>query len=265
MPNPATAAAGLAIILVVVPALTGPLERRFLRSNPSSRGKLAYYGFTISYLWLLSAAAASIFGIGRLSNGDWPWHAWLPLSSITGPLIMGLLAAYFLLGLMPLAQSLRGPRWRRAYARAYRRQAEEFSGLLPDTVVERFGFVLLSLTAGICEEALYRGFLIQYLNGGAPALPLLAALAASSLAFGFGHLYQGVPAVLRTGVTGIAFGLLFLLSGSLIPGMVLHALIDLQGVYVLLPLPDEDKTPETRRSGAPLEGPSGPAESPRET
>jgi len=244
MIDPATAALALAIALVVLPPLTSPFERRFLRSNPGTSRKLAYYAFIIVFLWSLTAAAVWIFGVERLRSADWPGEAWLPLASITGPLIGALLAAYFLLAFMPLVQSLRGPRWRRAYAKAYRRQAEGFSGFLPETAAERFGFVLLSLTAGVCEETLYRGFLIRYLHESALAMPLLLALAAASLAFGLGHLYQGAPALLRTGLAGLAFGLLFLLSGSLIPGIVLHALIDLQGVYVLLPLPDEDILPK---------------------
>jgi membrane protease YdiL (CAAX protease family) len=64
---------------------------------------------------------------------------------------------------------------------------------------------------------------------------LLGALAASSLIFGLGHAYQGFKGVLSTAVAGLFLGLLFLLSGALIPAMALHALLDLQVVYVLWP------------------------------
>jgi membrane protease YdiL (CAAX protease family) len=251
MIGPATAALILAIILVVLPPLIAPLESRFLRSKPGTARKLAYYAFTIVALWVLAAAAARIFGIEGLRDASWPWKAWLPLPAIGGPLMGVLLAAYFLLALMPLIQSLRGPRWRRAYAKAYRRYAEDFAGLLPETGIERFAFILLSLTAGVCEEALYRGFLIRYLHDGAAALPLFLALAAASLAFGLAHIYQGAPALLRTGIAGLAFGLLFLMTGSLIPAVVLHALIDLQGLYVLWPLSDEDMPSESPGHSAP--------------
>jgi len=89
--------------------------------------------------------------------------------------------------------------------------------------------------AGVCEEILFRGFLIRWLHGGALGLPLVGALAASSLIFGLGHAYQGFKGVLSTAVGGLVLGLLFLLSGQLIPAMVLHALLDLQVVYVLWP------------------------------
>lgn len=230
----------MTIALAVLPPLTAPLERRFLRCKPSTGRKLAYYAFTATCLWSFAAAALWISGLEQLRSADWP----LPLPSVTRPLGGALLAAYFLLGLMPLLQSLRGPRWRRAYAEAYRRHSEGFSGLLPETVAERVGFVLLSVTAGICEETLYRGFLIRYLHDLAPALPLLLALAAAALLFGLAHLYQGRGALLRTAITGLAFGGLFVVTGSLLPCIVLHALIDLQGVYVLRPFP-EDARPQT--------------------
>ncbi len=79
-------------------------------------------------------------------------------------------------------------------------------------------------------------------------MPLLLALAASSLAFGLGHIYQGRAGVLRTGLAGLGFGLLFLLTGSLIPSIVLHAILDLQGVYLLWPVPDEDRSSEALKS-----------------
>lgn len=245
MSSHATDATALAIILVVLLPLTGPFERRFVRSSPSTPRKLGYYAIMIVTLCALTAAAVWIFGVEHLRSANWQAAAWLPFASMAGPLIGAFLAVYFLLGLMPLVHSLRGPRWRRAYAKAYRRHAEDFPGLLPETRAERFGFVLLGLTAGVCEEALYRGFLIRYLHEGSPAMPLLLAVAVASLAFGLVHIYQGGAAVLRTGLAGLGFGLLFLLSGSLIPGIVLHALIDLQGVYVLWPLPDEDIVPKT--------------------
>jgi membrane protease YdiL (CAAX protease family) len=61
-----------------------------------------------------------------------------------------------------------------------------------------------------------------------------------------GHLYLGLNGVLRTAIIGLGFGLLFLLSGSLIPCIVVHALMDLQMVYVMRPISDDSAgVPET--------------------
>ena len=101
------------------------------------------------------------------------------------------------------------------------------------------GEILVALTAGICEEVLFRGFLIRFLHDGGMAMPVIAALLVSCLVFGLNHLYQGPRSALGTAIVGFIMGLLFLVTGSLIPPMIVHALIDLQPVYVLRPVPGD--------------------------
>jgi membrane protease YdiL (CAAX protease family) len=96
--------------------------------------------------------------------------------------------------------------------------------LVPHDEREGRWFRAVSLTAGICEEIAFRGFMIAYLT---PLLGLWGALAASSAAFGLGHLYQGGLGVLKTGAVGAVMGLLYLLSGSLWAPIVVHFLVDL--------------------------------------
>jgi CAAX protease family protein len=82
--------------------------------------------------------------------------------------------------------------------------------------------VPLALTAGICEEILCRGFMMWYFGTWGTA----AAVVLSSVVFGLGHLYVGVPHVFRTTLIGVGFALLAVFTGSLLPGIVLHAAID---------------------------------------
>lgn len=109
---------------------------------------------------------------------------------------------------------------RRARLRA---SVGELSVILPTTPRELRLFLALSVTAGICEEFLYRGFLGWLL---APWLTLPGALLASSVAFGAAHAYQGPAKAVRTGVVGAMLAAVYLATRSLIPAMVLHALID---------------------------------------
>ena len=237
MSSPALAADVLAALIALGVPLTGPLERRIYRSNPATPVKLLTYGANIVLLWALAVAAVWIDGWARLSASLADGMAWLWAPAVSGPALGLGVAAYMVLALLPLIQSLRGPRRRQAYAAAYRRGFADIPGLLPNTAVERMAFVLVSLTAGLCEEVFCRGFLIRYLQEAVPAAPLAAALAVSALIFGLGHLYQGLKGVVGAAVGGLAFGALFLLTGSLIPGIILHALIDLQVAYVLRPAP----------------------------
>ena len=98
--------------------------------------------------------------------------------------------------------------------------------LLPTSASELRLFRVLSVTAGICEEILFRGYLLWYLAAGVgtwPAMLLGAAL------FGVAHSYQGVKGTLKTGIGGLVLVALYQTTGSLLWPMMLHAAMDLQG------------------------------------
>lgn len=95
--------------------------------------------------------------------------------------------------------------------------------ILPTSPAERPVFVVLAVTAGICEEILFRGWLVSFLTGFGH---LWLAVILSSILFGAAHLYQGVKAVPSTALLGLVFALLFVATGSLLPGQALHTFID---------------------------------------
>jgi membrane protease YdiL (CAAX protease family) len=95
-------------------------------------------------------------------------------------------------------------------------------------------FYGLSVTAGIVEEILWRGFLIWYCD---QYLPLWTAALLVTLAFALAHAYQGLAQLPAIVLVGGAFAGLYLLTGSIWLPIVLHAAIDiLQGrmVYEVL-------------------------------
>jgi len=74
---------------------------------------------------------------------------------------------------------------------------------LPRTRNEFRWFVLVSISAGICEELLFRGFLMWYIGQFGP---IIVAVLISSILFGFAHAYQGWKGILQSGLLGwIAF------------------------------------------------------------
>jgi membrane protease YdiL (CAAX protease family) len=103
-------------------------------------------------------------------------------------------------------------------------QLQPIAFLLPHRGREMRRFRSVAITAGICEELLFRGFLIWYL---AVFLGLAGAIVGSALIFGLGHAYQGTAGILKTGVIGLVMAGLYVLSGSLLPPMLLHAATDL--------------------------------------
>src|SRR5207247_11459823 len=103
-----------------------------------------------------------------------------------------------------------------------RRQLSSVGPLLPHTPGEHRGFAVLSITAGICEEILFRGFVMWYL--GVWSGPVLAAVI-SSVLFGFAHIYLGLHHALRAGIVGAVMSLIVLALGSLSAPMIIHAAV----------------------------------------
>ena len=132
-----------------------------------------------------------------------------------------------------------------AARRALAVQLRPVAALLPRTGDERRWFALLAVTAGVCEELLYRGFGLAGLRWAAPGISTTALIVASGAAFGLAHLYQGRLGVTLTGVLGAYLAWITIAVGSLVPGMLLHALLDLR----ILGLPLE---------AVPLATPEGP-------
>jgi membrane protease YdiL (CAAX protease family) len=90
-------------------------------------------------------------------------------------------------------------------------------------------FSALAITAGICEELLFRGFMIWYLQHW---MGLIQAALLSSALFGLGHAYQGVRGILTTGLVGAFMAGVYLLSGSIYLCMLIHVLMDLYAGFV---------------------------------
>jgi membrane protease YdiL (CAAX protease family) len=96
--------------------------------------------------------------------------------------------------------------------------------LMPHTVAENKLFGLVSLTAGFCEEVLFRGFVFWYFAIWSG--PLWAAVF-SSIVFGFGHIYLGWQHMIRTGLFGLVLAFLVLALHTLWPLIIIHAAVDL--------------------------------------
>jgi uncharacterized protein len=111
-------------------------------------------------------------------------------------------------------------------AGSLRRQIGSAETVVPHTIGERSAFFGVSVTAGFCEELLWRGFLIAYL---AQWTGWWQAGIVSSVLFGIGHAYQGAAGVLKATATGLVMAALYLSCGSLWPSIVLHAAIDVLG------------------------------------
>jgi membrane protease YdiL (CAAX protease family) len=105
--------------------------------------------------------------------------------------------------------------------------------ILPRSVPEIMIFLIVSVTAGFCEEFIFRGYLQrQFLTLTGRAW---IAISVQALLFGIAHLYQGWRGVVAITVYGALFGVLAWRRNSLRPGMMQHAAQDsLLGIVGML-------------------------------
>ncbi|MGI9204393.1 MAG: CPBP family intramembrane glutamic endopeptidase [Woeseiaceae bacterium] len=127
----------------------------------------------------------------------------------------------------------------------FRGQLGTLEVIIPRNGNELARFYGLSLTAGIVEETLWRGFMIWYFSH---FMPVWFAALISVLGFGIAHAYQGAANLPKVTLVGAVFAGLYLLSGSLWLSIIFHAAVDiLQGraAYEVLRRDDIDKPRDT--------------------
>jgi uncharacterized protein len=249
-PAALSAVAVAGYLVVGEPFVGHVLHRRFegrLRTDDGARR--SFYGRLLVLEWGLAALVLVVWlsapGVDAAAVGlRWP-RSW------PGPVAVA--ATVLVLGFVVVStRALRSGGLARAAAEPSRpgqgRHAEPAVhatlALLPRTTAERRLFTLVGVTAGVCEEWLYRGFLLAVVAAIGGGLPTPALVAIGALAFGLAHAYQGVAGIVTTGVLGGVMAGLYLGTGSLLLPVVLHALIDLRFLLVSTSaLPDVVRRP----------------------
>jgi hypothetical protein len=222
------------------PAVGHVLHRRFegrLRSDPGARR--SFYRRLLVLEWGLAVLTLVVWlsapGVDAAQVGlRWP-ERW------PGP-VTGVVVLLVLLFVAVSTRALRGGALLEAAEPVRRRPGEgrhsERAGhatlaLLPRTPGERRLFTVVGITAGVCEEWLYRGFFLAAVAAVAGGLPTAVLVVVAAVAFGLAHAYQGPAGIVTTGLLGGVMAAVYLQTGSLLLPVLLHAVIDLR--FLLVP------------------------------
>jgi uncharacterized protein len=240
--GPAALAAVIVAAYLVVgePVVGSVLHRRFegrLRTQPGARRSfyrrllVLEWGLTLVTLVVWAAAP----GVGPAAVGlQWPrsWPGPIAGAAAVALLLFAVVSTRALRGGV-LLEAARQERRRPGEGRHAEPPAQATLALLPRTSAERRLFTLVGVTAGVCEEWLYRAFflaVVAALAGGPPGWVLVLVAA---VAFGLAHAYQGIGGIVLTGVLGGVLAGLYLSTGSLLLPVLLHAVVDLR--FLLVP------------------------------
>ncbi len=181
------------------------------RARSYRRSMIELWVLTLVVLswWLWSGRAAAVVGLGVPSG----WAFWIAAIVTIGlAIVLGRQVATV-----------------RSSAEARAQVLKQFRGvaglMVPRDSHELRLWMGLSLTAGLCEEVLYRGFLIWYLR--MLPLPGMAAALLAAIVFGVAHQYLGWNVgVLRATIVGLVLGVTYLVTGTLWVPIALHAILD---------------------------------------
>lgn len=192
----------------------------------NTRMKLYLYWGNNAYLWGLCIAVLSLWWFNdrpaHLLGLDWPW-IWPKGWSMAVMTVFGILYVW------DTVSEINSEEQRDMSAETMKSELS----FLPQTGYEYFHFIFLALTAGICEEIIFRGYFIRYfqcLLGDDTTFTLAILLPA--IIFGAVHRYQGWRAMIKIGAMAVMFGYVFVHGGSLWILIVVHALVDLLGGFL---------------------------------
>jgi membrane protease YdiL (CAAX protease family) len=205
-------------VLAVILPWRGRARMKKLLAVPhvSSMERLVLYASTIAFQWL----AVAVVGWRAWAHGYTSPQLGLTLYDQTRLLIAGFVGAATIATLqwLNLRRVGKVPVERRGPLQAV---AER---ILPQTAEELFPYLALAITAGLCEEFLYRGFSMAVLSR--LGMQAWAVVFLSSILFGLAHSYQGRGGVIVTLLMGLALGASRLAYDSLVPAILWHTAVD---------------------------------------
>src|SRR5208282_3340226 len=205
-------------VLGVLLPWRGRLKLKKLTALPQigRRERLSLYASTITFQWLAVAVVAwrvrarglSLEELGLVIHGRWR----ILLAAIVGAATLGSLQWFNLWGVGQTPGK----------ARDFMKVLAE--RILPQSRLELLPYLGLAVTAGVCEEFLYRGFAMAALTRA--GLPIWGVVLLSSILFGLAHIYQGRGGLLSTLVIGTVFGTARIAYDGVVPAMLWHFVVD---------------------------------------
>lgn len=191
-------------------------KKNVLENKPNIR--IHEYQKGIAWIWILSILSLVIW----IYNERTLINLGLDISIIWSVLAGLILLIIGLIYIQYIYKSLKNNTEQRNSIKT-KMNVSEASIYLPRTKNDFKWFIIVSISAGICEELLFRGFLMWYINEFSS---IYLAIILSSILFGLAHSYQGWKGVVQSGLTGLVLAVIYLFTDSLWIPIALHIIGD---------------------------------------
>ena len=107
----------------------------------------------------------------------------------------------------------------------------EIALLIPQDTTGRIVWFFVSISAGICEEAIFRGYIMTRLRLVGNFQNWVIPTIVSAVAFGVCHAYQSLPGIILISIYGAMFSWLYIRTGSLWPPVIAHFFQDFGALF----------------------------------
>jgi uncharacterized protein len=216
--SPNRPVAGVLHTLVLLVILLGGAGLMFFSAGQlrtaDHPNRVGLYLTTVAWEWMLTGYV--LWGVRKHGTSlnevtGAKWKSFLDFARDVGIAVLFWIAALVVLGATAVALHFRGTK-------------ESVGFLAPRGVGQIALWIVVCVTAGFCEETIFRGYLQkQFIAWSGSAA---AGVLASAVVFGACHIYQGVKPAIVIAVYGLMFGILAQWRKSMRPGMMTHALHD---------------------------------------
>jgi membrane protease YdiL (CAAX protease family) len=216
------------LIIVAAMIAVGVMTMMSFRQGRLPAGPLLTYLPTIIWLWLL--AAIVYLGMRRRGRSlrDVVGQSWI---SFDDALMDFVIAGAFWIAAMIVLVALGFLLMKLTGTPQPSGIPSELRHLAPRGALGIALWIVLSLTAGICEEFIFRGYLQRQMLALTQS-PVVGILLAAAV-FALGHLYEGGMKTVLIFIYGALFGALAYWRRNLRPGMIAHAWHDIFAGLVL--------------------------------
>lgn len=214
--------------------------KRLLKSNIDERSRVQTYATTTFGQWIPVIILFVVVALSDITFADigftLPSFNLHPLLTISILVAACLWFAYFLYMIIAFLVSARH-RQRRNELLVKKANGNDYYDLVisklmtPKSKTEKRWWFPLSLSAGICEEIIWRGAFVFLIASIFPNIPIYLIFVIAVALFGMAHFYQGTKGFILTTLVGAFFTLIFIASGTLIFVVAIHFLQDFANAF----------------------------------